>query len=101
MLCHSSLNDLCLAPAGDLLISGHVDSQLRLWDTKSGELIHLLDEVHTNQITSVSMSMDGSKVLTNSRDNTLKIVDIRTHEILMTFKYVRALVQVVEYLSLL
>jgi len=86
IFCFSSLNDLCLAPDGTLLVSGHIDHHLRFWDSKNGEVVHLMDGIHDNQITSVSLSPDGSKVLTNSRDNTLKLVDIRTHEVIVTMK---------------
>lgn len=80
---------MCLTPTGDLLVSGHIDHHLRFWDTKTGEVIHLMDDIHENQITSVSLSVDGTKVLTNSRDNSLKLIDLRTHELLMTFRYAR------------
>lgn len=86
IFCFSSLNDLCLAPDGTLLVSGHIDHHLRFWDIKNGEVVHVMDGIHDNQITSVALSPDGSKVLTNSRDNTLKLVDIRTHEVIVTMK---------------
>ncbi|SAL97384.1 hypothetical protein, partial, partial [Absidia glauca] len=74
----SSCNDVCLMdPDGQTLVSGHLDHTLRLWDVKSGNGIKDLNGVHTDQITSVCVSPDGSSVLTNSRDNTLKIVDLR------------------------
>eukprot|EP00026_Physarum_polycephalum_P006127 Phypoly_transcript_06168.p1 GENE.Phypoly_transcript_06168~~Phypoly_transcript_06168.p1 ORF type:complete len:595 (+),score=94.28 Phypoly_transcript_06168:102-1787(+) len=86
IFCYSSLNDLCLAPDGTLLVSGHIDHHLRFWDSKNGEMVHVMDGIHDNQITSVSLAPEGSKVLTNSRDNTLKLVDIRTHEVIVTMK---------------
>ncbi|SAM02800.1 hypothetical protein [Absidia glauca] len=83
----SSCNDVCLMdPDGQTLVSGHLDHTLRLWDVKSGNGIKDLNGVHTDQITSVCVSPDGSSVLTNSRDNTLKIVDLRMYEVIHAFK---------------
>ncbi|CAI2173670.1 16579_t:CDS:10 [Funneliformis geosporum] len=66
------------------LVSGHLDNNLRFWDVRSGKDIKELTGIHLGQITSVSVSPDGSKVLTNSRDNTLKIVDLKTYEVEQT-----------------
>ncbi|KAI8333076.1 WD40-repeat-containing domain protein [Chlamydoabsidia padenii] len=83
----SSCNDVCLLdPDGQTLVSGHLDHTLRVWDAKSGNGIKDLNGIHTDQITSVCVSPDGSSVLTNSRDNTLKIVDLRMYEVIHSFK---------------
>jgi len=85
IFCFSSVNDLCLDFDGRLICSGHFDAHVRLWDVKTGECASDLAELHVGQVTSVSISPDGTKILSNSRDNTLKIVDIRTYEVLNRF----------------
>ncbi|CAG8801464.1 36668_t:CDS:2, partial [Racocetra persica] len=81
----SSCNDVVpLDEEGTTLVSGHLDNNLRFWDVRSGKDIKELTGIHLGQITSVSVSPDGSKVLTNSRDNTLKIVDLRTYDVEQT-----------------
>ncbi|KAI9306374.1 WD40-repeat-containing domain protein [Cunninghamella echinulata] len=83
----SSCNDVALMdPEGYTLISGHLDASLRIWDAKSGNGIKDLNGIHTDQITSTSLSPDGNAILTNSRDNTLNMVDIRMYKVLQTFK---------------
>ncbi|KAI7895338.1 WD40-repeat-containing domain protein [Mucor mucedo] len=83
----SSCNDICLMDAdGQTLISGHLDNNIRLWDARTGAAIKELTGVHSGQITSVSMSPDGNLLLTNSRDNTLKIIDIRMYDIIKSFQ---------------
>lgn len=53
----SSCNDLCLMDAdGETIISGHLDNNIRLWDTRTGASIKELTGVHNGQVTSVSMS---------------------------------------------
>ncbi|CAG8495395.1 18414_t:CDS:10 [Acaulospora morrowiae] len=81
----SSCNDVVpLDEDGTTLVSGHLDNNLRFWDVRSGKDIKELTGIHLGQITSVSVSPDGSKVLTNSRDNTLKLVDLRTYDVEQT-----------------
>ncbi len=54
---YSSCNDLCLMDGdGQTLISGHLDNNIRFWDTRTGSDIRELTDVHIGQVTSVSMS---------------------------------------------
>jgi autophagy-related protein 16 len=90
---------------GQTVISGHLDNNIRLWDARTGVGIKELTGVHSGQITSVSMSpgknkltgaidycilkillIDGTCILTNSRDNTLKIIDVRMYDIVKSFQ---------------
>ncbi|KAI9340410.1 WD40-repeat-containing domain protein [Zopfochytrium polystomum] len=98
----SSCNDLDLLDGeGSMIVSGHLDNNLRLWDTKSGNLVREVTGIHSAQITSVNISpselgsaahrfilpfaSDGNCLLTTSRDNSLKLVDIRTYGTLSNF----------------
>ncbi|CAO3696879.1 unnamed protein product [Umbelopsis ramanniana] len=83
----SSCNDVCLIDReGSTIASGHLDNNVRLWDTRTGNGIKELTGLHTGQVTSVSVSPDGSKLLTNSRDNTLHFVDLRMYKVIRTFQ---------------
>ncbi|KAI7861127.1 WD40-repeat-containing domain protein [Circinella umbellata] len=83
----SSCNDLTLVDVeGQTLVSGHLDNNIRLWDTRTGNGIKELTGVHSGQITSVSISPGGDTLLTNSRDNTLKMIDLRMYNIVATFQ---------------
>ncbi|RUS17762.1 autophagy protein 16 [Endogone sp. FLAS-F59071] len=87
MFSYSSCNDVCLVDEdGSTLASGHLDNNLRLWDVRTGNGIKELTGIHGGQITSLSVSPDGSKILTNSRDNTLKLIDLRMYEVASTFQ---------------
>lgn len=81
----SSCNDLTAANLdGSVIISGHLDNNIRLWDSRSGNQIREIIGNHSAQITGVQMFPDLTKFLTTSRDNTLKIFDVRTYEPLLT-----------------
>lgn len=38
------------------MVTGNLDSKLRVWDTRSGSCIKELGDIHKGQITSVSVS---------------------------------------------
>ncbi|KAJ3274962.1 hypothetical protein HDV01_001826 [Terramyces sp. JEL0728] len=81
----SSCNDLSiLSPDGSLIGSGHLDNNLRIWDSKSGKSVKEISGIHFGQITSVQVSPDYRKVMTTSRDNTIKIMDTRMYMTLST-----------------
>lgn len=81
MFTFASVNDVCLLDFdGSTIASGHLDNNLRFWDARSGNCVKEVTGIHMGQITSVCPSTDGSQILTNSRDNTLRILDVRTYE---------------------
>lgn len=73
----SSVNHMAIASNGDVIGTAHLDCAARFWSLRTGELIHELKELHTQQVTGVDFSRDGVLAVTNSRDNTLRIVDAR------------------------
>lgn len=84
---YSSCNDVCIIdPDATNVASGHLDHAIRFWDMRSGNCIKELSGVHSGQVTGLSVSPDGLKILSNSRDNTLKLFDLRTYELLYTYE---------------
>eukprot|EP00160_Parvularia_atlantis_P020546 Unigene8564_Nuclearia_a/m.26226 Unigene8564_Nuclearia_a/g.26226 ORF Unigene8564_Nuclearia_a/g.26226 Unigene8564_Nuclearia_a/m.26226 type:complete len:554 (-) Unigene8564_Nuclearia_a:62-1723(-) len=83
---YSSCNDLCVSDeAGNNIISGHLDNHIRFWDSRSGDCVKEITGVHSQQITSLTISPSGNEFLTNSRDNTLKLIDQRMLHVLHTY----------------
>ncbi|KAJ1548375.1 hypothetical protein HK096_002032, partial [Nowakowskiella sp. JEL0078] len=86
----SSCNDLALMDGeGTALISGHLDNNIRVWDTRTGNMVREVTGVHSGQVTSVDMSPDSNYVLTTARDNTMKLMDVRTYEVVKVFSHER------------
>ncbi|OVA17621.1 WD40 repeat [Macleaya cordata] len=85
MISHSNCNALCFSIDGQTVCSGHVDGNLRLWDSQSGKL---LSEVaaHSNAITSICLSQNGNIVLTSGRDNLHNLFDMRSLEVCGTLR---------------
>lgn len=62
---------LALSTNGELLLSGHDDTVLRLWDVNSGALLREF-KGHTEAIRSVTFSSGGQYALSGGADNTLR-----------------------------
>eukprot|EP00762_Andalucia_godoyi_P005782 ANDGO_06989.mRNA.1 Protein tipD len=76
--CGSSCNDVCFGPTGDdIVVSGHLDGSVRVFDARDARVVGELKGLHSQQVTSVAVARDGMRVLTNGRDSVLRLVDIR------------------------
>lgn len=88
----SSCNDVCLVEQdGNLIVTGHLDNGIRIWyshynngnkpnlprDTRSGSMVSEIVGRHCGQITNVIHISQKNAVLTTSRDDTIKLVDLR------------------------
>lgn len=88
-LAMSSCNDIeQMSP--DLCASCHFDRSIRLWDTRMNSNCMTIPSNHSEEITSISSvkstgmhsspsSSPAPYILTNSKDNSLKIFDVRNH----------------------
>lgn len=67
---------VAFAEAGDQVYAGGLDNVVRVWDLRRGEASMELGG-HTDSITGMRISPDGTHLLTNSADNTLRIWDMQ------------------------
>lgn len=58
------------------IICGSIDGNVKVWDLRKNGILYKMAG-HTDIITGLSLSPDGSYVLSNAMDNTLRIWDIR------------------------
>jgi len=75
---------LCFSPDGLLLASASNDHSVRLWDAKTGRLIHAFMG-HTGRVSCVNFSPDGRRIISADEDYTTRIWDVRTGEQLAQF----------------
>jgi autophagy-related protein 16 len=69
-------------------VSGHMDGGLRFWDLRSGHRTADITGLHEGGITSVQFHPHvATQVLTNGKDATVKLVDIRTGTALQTMRH--------------
>ncbi|SCV05072.1 LANO_0G17854g1_1 [Lachancea nothofagi CBS 11611] len=64
---------------------GHKDGRVSKYDGATGEFIDAL-ELHTQSVSDVQFSPDGTYFITSSRDSDAKLVDIETLEVLKTYE---------------
>jgi len=80
----SSCNDLVTSDAvATNIISGHFDKRIRFWDTRtenSSSEISL-----QGKITSLDLHPDRVQLLACSRDDTIKMIDLRMNQVCATF----------------
>ncbi len=79
----NSINSVVFSPTGDQLACGSEDNTVRLWDMKTGDLLHALTG-HTKEVRSVAYSPRGNQIASGSRDNTVCLWDAKTGVLLHT-----------------
>ncbi|XP_061733812.1 autophagy-related protein 16-1 isoform X2 [Nerophis ophidion] len=77
----SSCNDIVCTE--QCVMSGHFDKKVRFWDIRAESIVHELEL--QGRVTSLDLNHDRMDLLTCSRDDLLKIVDLRTNAVRQTF----------------
>merc|ERR1712137_1026079 len=83
--CISGCKDL-VSTASHGLVSGHIDGNVRLWDTRGSNLVHTISGIHTKSILSLSCTSDENSLLCASADSTMTLIDMRTYQIVQRFE---------------
>nr|XP_019599939.1 PREDICTED: autophagy-related protein 16-2 isoform X2 [Rhinolophus sinicus] len=66
-----------------VIISGHNDQKIRFWDSRVPRCIQVIPV--QGRVTSLSLSQDHLHLLSCSRDDTLKVIDLRVSNIRQVF----------------
>ena len=77
------VNSVVFSPDGKKLVSGGVDTTVRIWDVRSGQLLQTLEE-HTGIVLSVAFSPDGKVFASSDTNNTIRLWDTHTFQTLHT-----------------
>ncbi|XP_077902779.1 protein Atg16l2 isoform X6 [Ictidomys tridecemlineatus] len=67
-----------------IIISGHNDQKIRFWDSRGPRCTQVIPV--QGRVTSLSLSHDQLHLLICSRDNTLKVIDLRVSNIRQVFR---------------
>ncbi|XP_059164215.1 autophagy-related protein 16-1-like [Physella acuta] len=79
----SSCNDL-VTMYGTSVISGHFDKRIRFWDTRGQADSSTNEILLQGRLTSLNLSPDKNQLLCCTRDDCLKIIDLRMNQVSST-----------------
>ncbi|KAK4053240.1 general transcription repressor [Microbotryomycetes sp. JL221] len=71
----AGVTSVVMSPDGTLLAAGSLDTFVRIWDAKTGQLLDKL-KGHKDSVYSVAFAPDGNFLVSGSLDKTLKMWDI-------------------------
>lgn len=77
----SSCNDIVCTE--QCVMSGHFDKKVRFWDIRSESIVRELELL--GRVTSLDLNHDRTDLLTCSRDDLVKIIDLRSNAVRQTF----------------
>ena len=78
----------CLNVNNNNSVSGHVDGGVRFWDLSSGQRTAEMNNLHVGQVTAVEYNpANPFFILTNGRDDKIKISDMRMNEVITTLAH--------------
>ncbi|CAN9511242.1 unnamed protein product [Ophioblennius macclurei] len=77
----SSCNDIVCTE--QCVMSGHFDKKVRFWDIRAESIVRELELM--GRVTSLDLNHDRTELLSCSRDDLLKIIDLRTNAVRQTF----------------
>jgi len=84
MLTASNVHSVMFDSSEQHAVSGHFDGSVRIWDLRASKL-ERENKFHTSPITAIIAMPNQNEVLTNSRDNSLKLIDIRMMDVVRSF----------------
>ncbi|KAM6178505.1 autophagy-related protein 16-1 isoform 3-T3 [Rhynchocyon petersi] len=77
----SSCNDIVCTE--QCVMSGHFDKKIRFWDIRSECIVREMELL--GKVTALDLNPERTELLTCSRDDLLKIIDLRKHAIKLSF----------------
>jgi WD40 repeat protein len=81
----SAVLSVTFSPNGEILATGDVDGEIRLWQVSDGQQL-LTCKGHTNWVHSVAFLPENLTLISASEDRTLRLWDITTGECLRVFQ---------------
>lgn len=74
-----------ISPDGQIALSGHEDSLIRLWSVETGKLIKAL-KGHEGRISKVAFSPDGTLIASAGQDDLINMWNMETGELLWSIR---------------
>ena len=69
---------IAFSPDSQKLASTGNDETVRIWDVKTGKMLHRVDNTHENGGLAIAFSIDGKQVISGGKDGNVKIWNVQT-----------------------
>ncbi|XP_068685907.1 autophagy-related protein 16-1-like [Montipora foliosa] len=81
----SSCNDIAINERiSSQVASGHLDRTVRFWDVRTANQSSVAEITLQGKITSLDLSQDMNYMLASARDDTVKLLDLRMNQVMLT-----------------
>lgn len=72
------ITTVCFTEASDQIFTSGIENVVKTWDLRNQQ-IALTMEGHSDTVTGMKLNQEGTHLLTNSMDNTLRMWDVRPY----------------------
>jgi Prp8 binding protein len=70
------MTSVCMSESGERVFAGSIDNNIKCFNLKTGKIEYTM-EGHMDTVSSLALSHDGSFLMSNSFDETVRIWDVR------------------------
>lgn len=70
---NNRVTSTAFSPSNNLLVAGSYDRSISIWNSTTGSLVQRIDNAHTDHISSVLFSADGTYIISAGWDNTVQL----------------------------
>lgn len=83
----SKCYDMHLSRSETTIASGHNDCGIKVWNSKTKEVVSKIDGAHGDPVSCVRFTPDENYIVSTSKDDCLKVWDVRTCKLVNSFEH--------------
>lgn len=87
MNCYAKCYDMHVSRSETYIVSGHSDCGIRVWNAKTKDSFIKLEDAHADPVACVRMTPDEQFIVSTSKDDTIKVWDLKMQKVLHTFEH--------------
>jgi WD40 repeat protein len=83
----SKVFDMHISRSETHVVSGHNDCSVKIWNTRTKDMVFQLEDAHADPVSCVRFTPDEMTIVSMSKDDCLKVWDLRMQKLLHTFEH--------------